>query len=207
MASEKFSECAQDSLRSSMEFIREKETEKLAELASLAKEARDLRSKPKLLRSTIIKSRKVRSSLKELMTKRELLQNQLEIIDNSEFHKKLLTTLQTSATVMKEMGLSKDVEKADGVIADIEENVQSAQELTSAVSMGQGGLMDITDEELQLELDNLLGDEAELMDDDTQNLPPATLSSMVHQKLEVGANSNEAPTETSQEEGSKPLEA
>eukprot|EP00960_Hanusia_phi_P065498 766114-Hanusia_phi.AAC.4 len=74
----------------------------------------------------------------------------------------LISTVRQTATAMKNLGLHKQIDDIDTVMADLEDSHLDMKEVTDLMSNRLGHADDIGDDELEAELSVLLGlDEAE----------------------------------------------
>jgi hypothetical protein len=96
--------------------------------------------------------------VQQLENKKALMEGQLDALENSEFNKTVLSTLQTSAMAMKKMGLHSDLSKTDQIISDLEEGINAAHDINSTVSTSLGQFdLNVDDSLLDEELNMILG--------------------------------------------------
>eukprot|EP00961_Rhodomonas_salina_P300038 3939424-Rhodomonas_salina.1 len=109
------------------------------------------------LRKLLLHSRRLKAQQKSLEDKTRVMEGQLTALENNEFNKVVLSTLQTSAKALQKMGLSKDLQSTDQVISDLEEGMQYSADMGSALAGNLGGEATLDDAELDAELNEILG--------------------------------------------------
>jgi hypothetical protein len=103
---------------------------------------------------------------------------QIEALENSDFNRTMLTTMQNSADTMRKMGLEKGLFQADSAISDLEENLQTAGEFSSALGAPITE-SHFNDDELDSELDSIMCDSlASTIPTKTSQLPTARTSTV-----------------------------
>jgi hypothetical protein len=112
------------------------------------------------LRRLLLRSRRIRSAQASLDNKAHVMDGQLTALDNNEFNKVVLSTLQASSKAMLKMGLHKDLRNTDQVISELEEGMQVSGEFTDALSAANGNRDGIDEAELEAELAALLAEPA-----------------------------------------------
>lgn len=154
---------AQQQLRDALSFMQRQLARHDAELSDItALVKRERYSMPReRLKGLLLKSKRVRASQEQVLSKMALMESQLDAMENNEMNKTILYTLQTSAKAMKKMGLDKDLRKTDDVINELEENMQHAHDINHTVSNSMNQFDTTDDEALERELDILLGIHAE----------------------------------------------
>jgi hypothetical protein len=130
-------------------------TRQLAQTAGEVRARRAALSKGEL-RRLLLRSRRLKLEQSSLESKARVMEGQLTALENNEFNKVVLSTLQTSSKAMQKMGLHKDLQHTDQVISELEEGLQVSGELADALSGGVGDGID--DAELEAELAALLAD-------------------------------------------------
>lgn len=135
---------------------------KLGEIATEVK-TRRLQMPKAELRNLLLRSRRIKLEQKSLADKTRLMESQLNALENNEFNKVVLSTLQTSAKAMQKMGLNKDLQKTDQVISELEEGMMHSQDMTTALSSNIGQDYGFDDNDLDHELGEILGLDIEPM--------------------------------------------
>jgi len=130
-------------------------TRQLAQTASEVRTRRAVLSKSDM-RRLLLRSRRIKLEQTSLENKARVMEGQLDALDNNEFNKVVLSTLQTSSKAMLKMGLHKDLSSTDQVISELEEGLQVSGEFTSALAGANGEAVD--DAELDAELAALLAE-------------------------------------------------
>lgn len=95
--------------------------------------------------------KKSREGISNRMTTVEL---QIEALESSDFNRTMLKTMQSTADVMRKMGLDKGLSQADSTISELEENIQMACDMNHALSTTNSDYLN--DDELDAELDELM---------------------------------------------------
>jgi Snf7 len=82
------------------------------------------------------------------------IEMQIEALESSDFNRTMLKTMQSTADVMRKMGLEKGLSQADTAISELEDNMQLAGEMNNALSYTNVDYLN--DDELDAELDELM---------------------------------------------------
>jgi hypothetical protein len=82
---------------------------------------------------------------------------QIEALENSDFNRNMLNTMQNTADTMRKMGLDKGLSQADSVISELEENMQLAGDMTQSLSSPIVTDCYMNDDEMDAELDEIMG--------------------------------------------------
>ena len=129
----------------------------LTELSTQIKTNRDKISKD-ALKKLLVRSRRVRTCLRSDNNKLMLMEGQLETMENNEVNKTVLASLQSSAKAMQHMGLSKDLQRTDEVISELEAGMSYVQDINCTVGTTVGQLdFGLDDASLESELNLILG--------------------------------------------------
>jgi len=111
------------------------------------------------LRQMIIHTKLKKGEIKSLQDKSLIMNRQLDSLESNEVNKAVLQTMQTSASALKNMGLQHDLVHADTVISEMEEGMNQINDMNSTMATGISQLdLNISDEDLEEELNILLGD-------------------------------------------------
>lgn len=152
---------AKDQLRGTIEIVSKQIYQLEGELRNVTADIRQRRkalSRPELKR-LLLGTKKRRAEVSSLQSKQTLMEAQLDALEGNEVNKTVLGTLQQSAAALREMGLQNDLMKVDTVISELEEGMNHANDVQSTLSTGMVQLdISITDEELDAELAELLGE-------------------------------------------------
>jgi hypothetical protein len=81
------------------------------------------------------------------------IEMQIEALESSDFNRNMLKTMQSTTDIMRKMGLEKGLSQADSSISELEENMQMACDMNSALSSTSDYL---NDDQLDAELDELM---------------------------------------------------
>lgn len=149
---------AREQLQQALARVAEQQELYARQLAQTAGEVRTRRAALSKadLRRLLLRSRRLRLEQRSLENKARVMDGQLTALENNEFNKVVLSTLQTSSKAMQKMGLHKDLQHTDQVISELEEGLQVSGELADALA--GGGSDGVDDDELAAELDALLAD-------------------------------------------------
>jgi len=80
---------------------------------------------------------------------------QIEALENSDFNRNMLKTMQNTADTMRRMGLDRGLSQADKVISELEDNMQLAGEMNESLSSTITDAY-LNDDEMDAELDALM---------------------------------------------------
>lgn len=133
-------------------------SQQLTEVAKQVRERRSTLPKPEL-KKLLLRSRRIKAEQQSLENKIRLMESQLNALENNEFNKVVISTLQTSSKAMQRMGLNKDLMNTDQVISELEEGMQFSSDVSQALSGGIGGDNLVDDADLDAELGEILGEE------------------------------------------------
>jgi chaperonin cofactor prefoldin len=141
---------------------------------SVREQRRATKSSPTVQRSLkrILALKKSRQNIVQHLN---TLETQLDAIESTAFNSQLVRTMQASATTMRRMGVTGSIKEADAALASIEDNLASASDLTSALSVAV--IDNVDDDELEAELAEILG-EADASGVTPLLQPPSVASSM-----------------------------
>jgi hypothetical protein len=132
--------------------------EKIDTVAAEVRSKRNSLSKQSL-NILLLKSKKLRMEQKKMDDKRNLMETQLQALESNEFNKSVLSTLQTSSKALQRMGLNKDLQHTDKIISELEEGMAYSNDVSIALGTGMnpGNENNIDEDDLQAELDDILG--------------------------------------------------
>jgi Snf7 len=102
----------------------------------------------------IKKSLAMKKTREGLVGRINTIEMQIEALESSDFNRTMLKTMQSTADVMRKMGLEKGLSQADTAISELEDNMQMAGEFNHALSSTNGDYLN--DDELDAELDELM---------------------------------------------------
>lgn len=179
---------AVNSLMKSIWQLREQEDALTKELTELTQGIKSKRSQGmKVLKPLLLKSKQKRVKLTQLVRKRESFEHHLDLLNNNELDQNLISTVKQTATAMKSLGLHRQVDDIDTVMADLEDTQMDIKEVTDMMSTRMMREEDFDDKELEEELMSLLeideggGDSRQFLvrEPPAQNVTPAVKVSMV----------------------------
>jgi hypothetical protein len=147
-------------LQNSMREIDASEEELKIELDVLVGRIRAAQSKHKgvdRVKNLLVQHKKLRVRVETLQRKRDVLQNHLETLENSELNQQVLYSMQRTSKALKAMGLDKSLQSVDKVMLDLEENHSDMQSLQQSLGTSY---TDDEDTDWGLELQMLMSDES-----------------------------------------------
>ena len=146
-------------LQGSLREIDSSEEELKMELDAVLGRIRAMQSKQKgvdRVKTLLVQHKKIRGRIETLQRKRDVLQNHLETLENSELNQQVLYSMQRTSHALKAMGLDKTLQSVDKVMLDLEENHNDMNSLQHSLGTGY------TDEEetdWALELNKIMSEE------------------------------------------------
>jgi uncharacterized protein (UPF0335 family) len=148
---------AQEQLREAiakLTALHEEQQKKLDDISHTVRVKRTQGASTQSLHTLLKKSVMVRKQIACTEQRSRLIEQQVEVFENTEFNKSIVESLRTSANAMKNMGLQRAVDDVDGVMDEIHETFGLANEMQSTLnnSMASGEGED-TDDELLRELE------------------------------------------------------
>jgi len=126
-------------LQGSLREIDSSEEELKAELEAVLGRIRAMQSKHRSVervKSLLIQHKKIRGRIETLQRKREVLQNHMETLENSELNQQVLYSMQRTSHALKAMGLDKSLQSVDKVMLDLEENHNDMNSLQHSLGTG-----------------------------------------------------------------------
>jgi hypothetical protein len=145
-------------LQGSLREIDSSEEELKVELEAVLGRIRAMQSKHKgveRVKGLLVQHKKIRSRMETLQRKREVLQNHMETLENSELNQQVLYSMQRTSHALKAMGLDKSLQSVDRVMLDLEENHNDMNSLQHSLGTGY---TDDEDTDWGVELNNIMND-------------------------------------------------
>lgn len=146
-------------LQGSLREIDSSEEELKVELDAVLGRIRAIQSKQKgvdRVKSLLVQHKKIRSRIETLQRKRDVLQNHMETLENSELNQQVLYSMQRTSHALKAMGLDKTLQSVDKVMLDLEENHNDMNSLQHSLGTGYA---DEEETDWALELNKIMNDE------------------------------------------------
>jgi hypothetical protein len=148
---------AQEQLRDAitkLTSLREEQSKKLDSISATVRINKAAGASTQSLHTLLKKSLMMRKQIASTEQRSRLIEQQVEVFENTEFNKSIVESLRTSADAMKNMGLQRAVDDVDGVMDEIHETFGLANEMQSTLSssMPYNESHD-TDDELMRELE------------------------------------------------------
>ncbi|KAJ1467475.1 hypothetical protein T484DRAFT_1858750 [Baffinella frigidus] len=104
-----------------------------------------------LKRSVVMKKARV-----GLVGRMSTIDTQIDAIESSDFNRNMLKTMQTTADVMRKMGLDKGLSQADTTITELEDNMNLVGDMSEVLSGAIADTSYLNDDELDAELDAMM---------------------------------------------------
>jgi hypothetical protein len=126
-------------LQGSLREIDSSEEELKMELDAVLGRIRAMQSKQKgvdRVKSLLVQHKKIRGRIETLQRKRDVLQNHMETLENSELNQQVLYSMQRTSHALKAMGLDKTLQSVDKVMLDLEENHNDMNSLQHSLGTG-----------------------------------------------------------------------
>jgi hypothetical protein len=126
-------------LQGSLREIDSSEEELKAELDAVLGRIRATQSKQKgvdRVKPLLMQHKKIRGRIETLHRKRDVLQNHMETLENSELNQQVLYSMQRTSHALKAMGLDKSLKSVDKVMLDLEENHNDMNSLQHSLGTG-----------------------------------------------------------------------
>ena len=154
---------AKDALASSIMKIKEQEGGLRGELLLISKKVRgmDRGAMKNAVTLQLKRSRYLRQQLAMLSNKRSALEQHLDTLDTSELNQQVITSMKQTSSALKSMGLDQAQTQADGLLMDMEENMQDMHNITKILSTPIQEDMDFDANVFENELSLLLMDDDE----------------------------------------------
>jgi hypothetical protein len=142
-------------------------------------------------RARIQERRRCTKRLERLRHGLDLVDSQLDAIKTSELDKEIMLTLKASSNAMRKAGIHLGVQEAENVMAEIDEQMRDAQDVTDVLSnplvTGVGSAPSVTVDEADLDAELDLLEETgrnqatagSTTPDQTVSLPPQRANSMI----------------------------
>jgi uncharacterized protein (UPF0335 family) len=148
---------AQEQLRDAitkLTSLREEQQKKLDSISNTVRISRAAGASTQSLHTQLKKSLILRKQIASTEQRSRLIEQQVEVFENTEFNKSIVESLRTSADAMKNMGLQRAVDDVDGVMDEIHETFGLANEMQTTLSNSLPyGESNDTDDELMRELE------------------------------------------------------
>ena len=126
-------------LQGSLREIDSSEEELKMELDAVLGRIRATQSKQKgvdRVKPLLMQHKKIRGRIETLQRKRDVLQNHMETLENSELNQQVLYSMQRTSHALKAMGLDKTLQSVDKVMLDLEENHNDMNSLQHSLGTG-----------------------------------------------------------------------
>ena len=127
-----------------------------------------------------------------------LLNQQLDVLNNNDVDKQIMSSLKQSTQAMRAAGIQEVVGEADGLMVDLEEQLREASTLTNIMSVPLDGVSENV-EDLESELAALMEEEkspapvvVSSMHEKRVHIPPQTQKTLLKQKEETNGETDES---------------
>lgn len=108
-------------------------------------------------RAKVLECRRINMQIQRLQGYRDTVASHLDALSNTELNQSLITTLEESSKTLKSLGIKDGVKQAETIITGVNESLASIHELTKHLGTPMTLNNIETDEELEQELDILMG--------------------------------------------------
>lgn len=108
------------------------------------------------MKNLLTKSRAKRRALHSMQGQKQHLQRQQEALASCELNEKVINTMKTTSGLLKDIGMESQLALVDETMMDMQENMQNANSITSALAFDNE---DNNDDELSEELRVLMDDD------------------------------------------------
>jgi hypothetical protein len=180
-------------LQGSLREIASTEEELKVELDGLVERIRSTQRQTKSmerLKPMLLQCRKLKSRLLVLHRKKDVLQNHMETLENSELNQHVLYSMQRTSNALKAMGLDKSLQSVDKVMLELEENHNDVNSMQQTLGVGYA---DDDDVDWGQELNMLLNDDCMAAPDVANSMPVAAADARVRVKEGLPAPEAAAP--------------
>jgi DNA-binding transcriptional ArsR family regulator len=131
------------------------------DIAALSKLVRDARlagqnSKNVVMQRNLKRILALKKSRANVSAHLQTLETQLDCLESQTYNQQLVATMKASATTMRSLGLSQNLKEADQALSQLAEGMDTAGEITSALSVPMSD--SINDDELDAELNLIMND-------------------------------------------------
>jgi hypothetical protein len=185
-------------LQGSLREIDSSEEELKAELETVLGRIRAMQSKHKgveRVKSLLIQHKKIRGRIETLQRKREVLNNHMETLENSELNQQVLYSMQRTSHALKAMGLDKSLQSVDQVMLDLEENHNDMNSLQHSLGTGYA---DDEETDWGLELNRIMHDDCYVEQPEVCNSTrPRSAKAVPAEKASTEAAAAQASTQAS----------
>ena len=182
-------------LQGSLREIASTEEELKVELDGLVERIRSTQKQSRSmerLKPMLLQCRKLKSRLLVLQRKKDVLQNHMETLENSELNQHVLYSMQRTSNALKAMGLDKSLQSVDKVMLELEENHNDVNSMQQTLGVGYA---DDEDVDWGQELSMLLSDDCMSTPDVANSMPVAAAEARVRAP-EVSVPASPAPVAT-----------
>lgn len=111
------------------------------------------------MRELLLRSKSMRSQLAVLHKKRFALEAHVETLNVSELNTQILASVQETSSVLKSMGLDKNIESMDEVMMDMKESIADVSVLQDGLAQSVDFNGEVSEDGLDEELRLLLSDD------------------------------------------------
>lgn len=133
------------------------------DIVALSSAVRTARSAGQTVKSPLVQRNlkrilALKKSRASVVSHMHTLETQLDCIESQSYNTQLVATMKASATTMREMGISQNLKDADQTLASLQENMDTAGEVTNALAVPLTDVID--DDELDAEFDAIINEGA-----------------------------------------------
>lgn len=185
---------AERSLLSAIEQLNTVESGLKSELVTISERVKFLQKNKSAasVRGLLNASRAKRQNLANVMAKKDMMQRQYDAVMTSELNQKIVSSMRDATSALKSMGVSKVSADADEIMMDLEENVSDVREAQNILSTPIDEGAAFSEEDLNRELELLMGDNENLFMTHEMNIKPLQVKSTLEEPPSVDVSMQDA---------------
>ena len=154
---------ARHELKSAISSVQFSEEEIRADIRAIAGEVkRNQKAQMKeQVTNLLISSRSKRQRLGTLSKHRRTLEQQYDALDSVELNEKVMSSVRQTSSALKALGLDAKLNDIDETMMDLNESTEAVSGITDILHGGLSSNLDWDDEELDMEMSILMGEEGD----------------------------------------------
>lgn len=153
------------------------------------------------MKSLLTKSRAKRRALHSMQGQKQHLQRQQEALASCELNEKVINTMKTTSGLLKDIGMESQLALVDETMMDMQENMQNANTITSALAFdNEENNDDDLSEELRVLMDDDWDKEIEVVRPTAITNAPIAVKNTTQEEPTAVSVSREVPEQLIQED-------
>ena len=153
------------------------------------------------MKSLLTKSRAKRRALHSMQGQKQHLQRQQEALASCELNEKVINTMKTTSGLLKDIGMESQLALVDETMMDMQENMQNANTITSALAFdNEENNDDDLSEELRVLMDDDWDKEIEVVRPTAITTAPIAVKNTTQEEPTAVSVSREVPEQLIQED-------